>query len=136
MRRLPREALRYLAVSVVSLIIDVMILAYLVQVLKWGNLTAATTSFLAGACVAYALCVRFVFMQHRLRNRRAEFAGFVAIGVLGLAVNIGVIYLCIHFLGLQVLIAKGVAAGFSFSFNFLARRQLLFVQASLGGVSL
>ena len=136
MRQLPREALRYLAVSLVSLTIDVMILAYFVQVLKWGNLTAATTSFLAGACVAYALSVRFVFTQHRLRNRRAEFAGFVAIGVLGLAVNIGVIYLCIHFLALQVLLAKGVAAGFSFTCNFLARRQILFVKATSGSVSL
>ena len=131
MRQLPREALRYLAVSLVSLTIDVMILAYLVQVLHWGNLTAATISYFAGACIAYALSVRFVFTQHRLRNRRAEFAGFVAIGVLGLAVNIGVIYLCIHFLGLQVLIAKGVAAGFSFTCNFLARRQILFVASAL-----
>jgi putative flippase GtrA len=131
MTRLPREALRYAAVSLVSLAIDVTILAFLVQVLKWGNLAAAATSFLTGACVAYALSVRFVFTQHRLSNRRAEFAGFVAIGTLGLAVNVGVIYLCLRFLGLQILTAKAVAAGFSFSCNFLARRQILFVPAPL-----
>ncbi len=127
MTRLPQEALRYAAVSVVSLAVDVMILAYLVQVLLWGNLVAAATSFLAGACIAYALSVRFVFTQHRLHNRRAEFVSFVAIGAVGLAVNVGVIYLCIRFLALEVLTAKAVAAAFSFSCNFLARRQLLFV---------
>jgi putative flippase GtrA len=128
--RLPREALGYAAVSLVSLAIDVTILAFLVQVLQWGNLVAAATSFLAGACVAYALSVHFVFTQHRLRNRRAEFAGFVAIGVLGLAINIGVIYLCIGYLGMQVLTAKALAAAFSFSCNFVARRQALFVSSS------
>jgi putative flippase GtrA len=131
MTRLPREAIGYAAVSLVSLAIDVLILAFLVQVLHWGNLAAAATSFLAGACVAYVLSVRFVFTQHRLRNRGAEFAGFVAIGIIGLAVNISVIYLCIDFLGMHVLTAKGVAAGFSFSCNFLARRQILFVPPSL-----
>jgi putative flippase GtrA len=127
MRRLFMEAYRYALVSLVSLGVDVAILAFLVQILKWGVLTSATISFLVGACSAYALSVRFVFRLHRLRNRRAEFAGFVALGLIGLAVNTGVIYLATQFLGMHVLIAKCVAAGCSFSCNFLARRQLLFV---------
>jgi putative flippase GtrA len=132
MRRLLREAFGYGAVSAVSLGVDFAILTFLVQVLKWGNLIAATLSFLAGACLAYALSVRFVFTQHRLRNRQAEFAGFVALGAIGLVVNVGVIYLATHYLGLRILAAKCVAAGFSFSCNFLARRQLLFVPAAPG----
>jgi putative flippase GtrA len=130
MTRLFREAYRYAAVSLVSLGVDTAILALLVRILKWGVLTSATISFLVGACIAYALSVKFVFRLHRLRNRRAEFAGFVALGLIGLAVNTGVIYLATRFLGMHVLIAKGVAAGCSFSCNFLARRQLLFVPAA------
>lgn len=130
MTRLFREALGYGAVSVVSLGVNFVILALLVKYFQWGDLAAATLSFLAGACVAYALSVRFVFTQHRLRNRRAEFLGFVAIGALGLAVNIGVIYLAIRFLAMPVLYASCIAAGFSFSCNFIARRQILFVQAA------
>jgi putative flippase GtrA len=130
MMRLLREALGYAGVSVLSLGVNFAILALLVKYFKWGDLTAATLSFLAGACVAYALSVRFVFTQHRLRNRRAEFLGFIAIGALGLAVNIGVIYLATRFLAMPVLYASCIAAGFSFSFNFLTRRQILFVQAA------
>ena len=130
MTRLFREAYRYAAVSLVSLGVDTAILALLVRILKWGVLTSATISFLVGACIAYALSVKFVFRLHRLRNRRAEFAGFVALGLIGLAVNTGVIYLATRFLGMHVLIAKCVAAGCSFSCNFLARRQLLFVPAA------
>ncbi|MFI4891466.1 MAG: GtrA family protein [Steroidobacterales bacterium] len=122
-----REAIGYMTASAIALGVDVCILAVLVQVFHWGTLTAATTSFLAGACVAYALSVRFVFKQHRLRNRRAEFAGFVAIGAIGVVVNAAVIYMAADVFGLHFLVAKGIAAGFTFSCNFVARRQILFV---------
>ena len=62
-----------------------------------------------------------------MRNRRVEFLGFVAIGVVGLTINISVIYTAVHFLGLHYMMAKVAAAGFSFLFNFIVRRQLLFV---------
>jgi putative flippase GtrA len=123
-----RDALGYGAVSAVSLGADMTILAILVHYFNWPNLTAAATSFLAGACIAYLLSVRFVFTKHRLRNRGAEFAGFVALGSVGLAVNAAVIHVAADQLGLDVLVAKGMAAGFSFCCNFVVRRQILFVQ--------
>jgi putative flippase GtrA len=127
MRLLIREALGYMVASAIALGADMGLLTVLVQFFYWGTLTAATTSFLAGACVAYALSVRFVFRLHRLRNRRAEFAAFVAIGLVGVVVNAAVIYSAVNFLGLHYLIAKCIAAGFTFSCNFLLRRQILFV---------
>jgi putative flippase GtrA len=133
MMRLLRDATRYAAVSAVSLAVNMAILLFLVHFLHWGNLTAATTSFIAGAFVAYGLSVRYVFSQHRLRDRRAECVTFIAIGAIGLAVNTGVIYLATVFLGLNILIANGVAAGCSFACNFVARRQILFVAAEAHG---
>jgi putative flippase GtrA len=127
MRLLIREALGYMLASAIALGADMGLLTVLVHFFHWGTLTAATTSFLAGACVAYALSVRFVFRLHRLRNRRAEFAAFVAIGLVGVVVNAAVIYSAVNFLGLHYLIAKCIAAGFTFSCNFLLRRQILFV---------
>ena len=128
MKALLREAVGYGAVSAVSLGADMTILAILVHYFHWENVPAAITSFLAGACLAYALSVRFVFSQHRLRNRRAEFASFVALGSIGLAVNAAVIHIGADRLGLPVLVAKSIAAGFSFCCNFVVRRQILFVQ--------
>jgi putative flippase GtrA len=127
-RRILREALGYGAVSAISLGADFGILAVLVQWLHWPTLIAAATSFLSGACIAYALSVRYVFSQHRLRSRRAEFIGFVALGTIGLAVNLAVIWVATELLGMHVLLGKCLAAGASFSCNFLARRQILFVQ--------
>jgi putative flippase GtrA len=91
---------------------------------------AAAASFLAGTVVAYELSIRLAFTEHRLQDRRAEMGGFIAIGMLGLAVNAAVIFVAVRYAGLHYLIAKGVAAGFTFAGNFVARRQLLFVRYS------
>jgi putative flippase GtrA len=127
MKVLVREALGYAAASVCALIADFAVLAFLVQVCSWWYLAAATASFLAGIVTIYLLSVRFVFRNRRIADRRAEFLSFGAIGAVGLAINVGVMFVLVNYLGLYYLLAKGVAAGFTFMFNFFARRQLLFL---------
>jgi putative flippase GtrA len=126
-KQLLREALGYLAASGCALVVDMTILFLLVHFFSWGYLSAATISFLAGAWVAYELSVRIAFKQHRLQDRRTELASFVVIGAIGLLINAAVIYIGVRFLGLHYLLAKCLAAGFTFTCNFIARRQLLFV---------
>jgi putative flippase GtrA len=128
MTRLLRELLGYGAASACALAADMAVLWALVHFLAWGYLAAATASFLVGAVVAYQLSTAIAFKQHRLANRKTEFASFVAIGALGLLVNAAVIYIGVNLLELHYLIAKCLAAGFTFSCNFVARRQLLFVR--------
>jgi putative flippase GtrA len=130
MKTLLHEAAGYGAASAVALVADVTILWTLVHFCGWGYLAAAATSFLAGAVIAYVLSLKLAFKRHRLRDRRLEFAGFVAIGTAGVAVNSAVMSLTIHYLGLHYLLAKGVAAGCTFTCNFVARRQMLFVRRS------
>jgi putative flippase GtrA len=125
-----KEAIGYGAASAVAFAVDVTILWVLVRFFGWGYLGAASASFLAGASVAYALSVKLAFKEHRLRNRRVEFIGFVAIGTAGLALNAAVISLAVRYFGLHYLLAKCVAAGFTLMCNFIARRQILFVRHS------
>ena len=122
-----REAVGYAVASVCAFLFDVAVMWTLVQYCKWWYLAAATASFLSGAVVAYLLSVKFVFSQHRLNDRRAEFASFAALGGLGLAINGAVIFLAVNFLGLHFVAAKCMAAGFTLICNFVSRRQLLFV---------
>jgi putative flippase GtrA len=127
MKQLLKDLLGYGAASACALIADVAVLWALVHFLSWGYLAAATTSFLVGAVVAYQLSTSIAFKHHRLASRKMEFASFVAIGGVGLLVNAAVIFVGVNFLGLHYLIAKCVAAGFTFTCNFIARRQLLFI---------
>lgn len=131
MKLIVTEAVRYAAASAIALLADMAILTLLVQVFGIWYVAAATLSFTAGMFVAYALSVRFVFKLHRLRDRRVEFAGFALLGIVGLGVNAAVIYVAVRFAGLHYLVAKCIAALFTFACNFLLRRQLLFVQRPL-----
>ncbi len=128
MKLLLKQAVGYGAASACALAADVSILWLLVRFFGWGYLAATTASFLAGAAVAYFLSLKLAFHQHRLSDQRVEFLSFVAIGTAGLAINAAVISVAVRYLGLHYLLAKLVAAGFTFVCNFLARRQILFVR--------
>jgi putative flippase GtrA len=128
MRMVIQEALGYAAVSACAFFVDITVLFILVHYFSWWYLGAATASFVAGLLVGYALSITLVFRYRRLKNQRLEFASFAAIGAVGVAINAVAISLGVKYLGLHYLVAKCGAAGFTFVWNFVARRQLLFVQ--------
>jgi len=88
---------------------------------------ASAISFTLGMLLAYAGSVRLVFRGRRQRSRGAEAIGFFAIGFLGLALNQALLFTFVHFAALPVGLAKAPTAGLVFTFNFFARRTLLFV---------
>jgi putative flippase GtrA len=125
-KALLREAIGYSLASVAALATDVAILVTLVEMLHWNYLVAATASFVAGAALAYFLVTRFVFKYRRFRDKRLEFAIFVAIGLIGLVVNGTTIYALVEYAAAPYLAAKLAAASLTFCTNFIARRWLLF----------
>jgi putative flippase GtrA len=131
MNRLPSEAAKYAAASAVALLADTGLMLALTRYGGWDYRFAAAVSFLVGATIAYALCVKFVFSAHRLHNRELEFASFILIGLLGWAINLLVLFIAHGKLGIDLVLAKGLAAGCTFLGNFALRRQLLFRAAAL-----
>lgn len=126
MNTLAQNALKYTLASGCALVVDIGVLWVLVQCFSWWYLAAATASFLSGIAVVYVLSVRMVFDHRRVKDRRIEFLSFAAIGGAGLAINAAVIFAAVKYFGVYYLAAKCIAAGFTFAFNFLVRRQLLF----------
>jgi putative flippase GtrA len=122
------EAIKYGAVSGCALVVDVAGLFVLVHYFSWWYVAAASASFLVGLLLGYLLSITVVFKYRRLQDARIEFASFAAIGVVGLGINATAISIGVRFFGLHYLIAKCGAAGFTFLWNFVARRQLLFVK--------
>jgi putative flippase GtrA len=122
-----REALAYTAVSGFALTVDIGILWILVHYFAWPYLPAAAASFLVGLLLGYGLSVAAVFKYRRLKSQPLELASFTAIGVVGLGINVTVISFGVRYLGAHFLIAKCGAAALTFTWNFAARRQMLFV---------
>ena len=123
-----RQLMGYGIASILALAADAGLLTLLVQSAHLDYVLAATISFMLGAGVAYAVSTRLAFKEHRLSNARAEFACFVAIGVIGLLINDVVIALGTGWLGLSLFVAKSGAACLTFSCNFTLRRKLLFMR--------
>lgn len=126
LRKVCRDAFRYGLVSVVALGVDMAVLHGLVDALGWHYLVASVAAFLAGATVAYGLSVRFVFPVHKLRNRYLECLAFFTLGLVGIAVNAGALFIAVGTVGLGLTTGKLLAAGCTFITNFTLRRQLLF----------
>lgn len=124
-RQTVTELLRYLAVSVIALAVDMAALLLAAQVVHF--LWAATIGFFLGAVTSYWLAIRWTFQHRRLAAfPRSEFVAYAAIGVAGLGINNIVIFIGVEYFLLALWIAKAGAAAITFVFNFGARKWGLF----------
>lgn len=120
------EIVRYGLISVVAFALDVALLALLANGLGIHYLVSASGSFIAGGVVAYVLSVRYVFRFHRVPTRSVEATVFVALGTVGLAVNVAIMALAVGRAGTSLLVGKGAAACGTFGVNYLLRKFVLF----------
>lgn len=126
---LPEEFLRYAAASACAFAVDLFGLFALTSWLHVQYLVAATISFTAGTCVAYLLCLRFVFRFRRLARPESEFTLFWTIGLAGLVINGLVIASGVEFVGAPLLVAKIASAAITLITNYTLRKFLLFTPA-------
>jgi putative flippase GtrA len=123
------EFWRYLAASVASLSLDFGLLWLLTERVGLHYLSSAAISYSAGCVLHYALSVTLVFRARRVADRRMEFVGFFAIGLLGLAANQLVLKAAVELAGVSYLLGKVAATGVSFVLTFVTRRAVLFTKA-------
>jgi putative flippase GtrA len=128
MSALTLQAAGYASASALAFAVDIVLLWLLVGVGGMAYLPAAATSFMAGTVVVYALSIRHVFDYRRLGDWRHEFAVFTALGLVGLLLNLAVMFGLVSGIGLHYLVAKVGAAGCTFAVNFLMRRWMLFTR--------
>jgi putative flippase GtrA len=125
-RKFFSESWKYLLASAAALAVDYSLLVFLTETERLHYLAASCFSYSIGAIAHYAICVRWVFDARRLTDRRVEFASFVSIGFLGLAVTQVLLWSSVEVIGISYLSGKIIATGFSFILNFVARKLLLF----------
>jgi putative flippase GtrA len=126
LRGIADEGVRYFAASALALAVDFGIYSGLIRLAGVDYLVAAPIGFALGLATIYALSIRWVFRQRRLKDARAEFVLFALIGLAGMALNQGIIYVGVERFALSYEFAKIVSAGTVFCFNFATRKLLLF----------
>jgi putative flippase GtrA len=116
---------RALAASCMAAAVDFTVLITLVEKLHWHPVPAAVVGYLAGGVLQYILCAAWVFPAAPGNNA----TGFVTFTLLSL-VGLGITWLTmaiLHDLGhVNYVVAKVMSLGFSFAWNFLSRKYLLF----------
>lgn len=120
------QLIRSFGVSVIALIFDFGLLIFFKQVLGIHYIVAATLSFLVGVIVNYALSVWWVFPDHKLASKRAEFLIFLIITGTGLALNLIIIAALVQGIQTDYRVAKAISTIVVFFWNFLARKRILY----------
>jgi putative flippase GtrA len=120
------EFIKYTAASGAALAVDFGLLSVLVSGAGVAYLPASAISFVAGGVFLYFFCVKVVFRYRRVPNPALELPLFVALGLVGLALNSLVMLVAVNQLHGGYLEAKAAAAVCTFSVNFVLRRFVMF----------
>jgi putative flippase GtrA len=126
LRTLIGEFLRYFVGGLVALAVDFSLYVLLTEYAGWHYLASAAFAFCAGLSTIYVFSVRWVFKARRLESGAREFAAFAAIGAVGLALTVVIVYILTDLAGLDYRLSKVVSTAMVFLFNFGSRKFLLF----------
>lgn len=121
-----REFIRYLVASAIALTADAGLLWLLTSVLNVDYLVSGAIAFLLGLTIVYTFSVLWVFEKRTLRSAKLEFTIFLTIGMIGLLFNELVLWLFTGYFGVYYLFSKLASVIVVFSWNFAARKFLLF----------
>lgn len=120
------QLFRYGIVGGLAFVVDYGNLWILTELFGLHYLLSAAIAFILGLTCNYLLSTRFVFGESRLNNAWAEFAGFLIIGLVGLALNELIMYVTHGLMGMHYMLGKIISTIIVFFWNFLARRFMLF----------
>lgn len=130
------QLFRYLWVGGVAFVVDIGSLALLTEVFGVHYLASAAVAFMLGLFTNFIISVFWVFQQSTVSNRFAEFAVFAAVGVIGLLLNEAILWTFTEYFHFHYLHSKIISTIVVFSWNFAARKFLLYRTSSEAGESL
>ena len=120
------EFARYFAAGLLALGVDFTLYVALTELAGWHYLFSAIAAFSAGLATVYLFSILWVFRARQINRASHEFMLFAGIGIAGLALTAGVLYVLTDSFGLDYRASKIVAAGLVFMFNFSCRKFFLF----------
>ena len=120
------QFVRYFGVSAICLLVDSGVLFVLTEYAGINYLISTFVGYSVGLILNYILSVTWVFKTKRLANKPMEFGIFVVIGLIGMAINQGVMWLCTDLIGLYFMLSRLISAVIGHTWKFFARKFILF----------
>jgi putative flippase GtrA len=119
------QLLKSVLSSALSFAVDFILYILLSRFAGLYYILANTLSYLTGTTLSYVFSVRFIFSQ-RSRHPVAEYGVFALVGITGLLLNNGFLFLFVDILSIPDLFSKVLAGSTVFFYNFSVRKILLF----------
>lgn len=117
---------KYFCVGGLAACLDICLFTLFAGYLNFPWAFVSVASFILATTLNYFLSVNFVFQSGRRYGKSREIAGVFLVSVLALLVNQAVLYLLIVIFGFNLIIAKIIATGAVFIFNYLGRVRFIF----------
>lgn len=128
---------RYCFVGGLAFIVDAGSLTLLVELAHLDEILSAVIAFILGLTLNYMLSTLWIFKNSKIENKIGEFLAFVVIGIVGLIMNIAIIWFFRDYIGPRQLlkfipidkyyiIGKLTSTIIVFMWNFLARKFIIF----------
>lgn len=123
--KLLKQAIKYLFVGGICTVLDFSVLFLLAEFCGVNYVIASSVSFLCGVTLNYFICTYWVFDVHVIKKKRYEFLLYLFISLIGMVVNTFAIWALTEYLGIYFMLSKLLATGFTYFWNFFARKYLL-----------
>ena len=100
------QFLRYVVVGGIAFLFDFFFLYIFTSSMRIHYLISAAIAFLIGLTVNYLLSIFWVFDKRTMENRTVEFLIFATIGLVGLGLNEGFMWLFTGLMGLYFVLSE------------------------------
>lgn len=117
---------RYFFVVGASFGTDFIILYTFTELLSVHYMISTVAGYLAGMGINYMLSIKWVFKYRVHNSKTLEFSIFIGIGLLGMVINQGLMWLFTDLLGIYFLFSRMISAVIGYFWKFFARKHLLF----------
>ena len=117
---------RYFFVGGAAAVVDIGVFVFLVKVFGLPWFPVALLSFVLATGVNYQLSIRYVFSSGVRFAQHHELALVFLVSAAGLVVNQTVLWLLIEKLSWDLVLAKMIATGMVFFWNYTIRRYMIF----------
>lgn len=120
------KIIKYAFVGGCAAVVDVGLFILFAKFLGFNYLLVGFCTFLLGTLVNYVLSIRFVFVSGAQHKKRKEIFLVYLVSSFGLALNLFILYVCHDLLSFDVAVAKIIATGLVFFWNYLSRKRFIF----------
>lgn len=119
-----KQFIKYFGAALVGYVVDFGTLIILHDLFGVHYLISASAGFLLGLIVVYIISNKYVFGESKLASRKTEFLLFAVIGLVGLGILNGLMFVMTGLFAINYILSKILATVVVYAWNFLARRSL------------